>query len=92
MVTTDNIFQELEVTYVIPSTNVLKPYFCSLQVFGLENGKYDILSGAFPVVLLQSIALQLGIPAHCKLNFPTYTKNVKDKNTKKEPRTRKSFF
>ena len=31
--TTDNIiFQELEVTYVIPSTNVLKPYFCSLPL------------------------------------------------------------
>ena len=31
--TTDNIiFRELEVTYVIPSTNVLKLYFCSLPL------------------------------------------------------------
>ena len=33
IMTTDNIiFQELEVTYVIPSTNVLKSYFCSLPL------------------------------------------------------------
>ena len=33
IVTTDNnIFRELEVAYVIPSTNILKPYFCSLPL------------------------------------------------------------
>ena len=33
MVTPDNtIFRELEGNYVIPSTNVLKPYFCSLPL------------------------------------------------------------
>ena len=41
MVTTDNIiFRELEDIYVTPSTNVFKPYFCSLPLsFGIRELK-----------------------------------------------------
>ena len=57
-----------------------------LSVFGLGNWKYDILPWVFPAFQFprQQIALQLGIFAHHKLQFPTEMTQKQKRNHEKQ--------